>query len=271
MANELSELLPKTGVLSANSWSFPASMTQDDWKGAGFSIARVEGAMNWWLGDWWNYGCKAYGDRKEMVESDDWQGPSYNTCANVAYVASTFQSSRRRELVTFGHHAECTSLPEAEQDTVLDWCEKMLKETGRLPTRLAVRDYVKQIKAWLAQGWNQSQLERREKLQLGFTVVANLSNDPVSGRCVDAALIAWADQQGLVERIDRMTPWGNPFELPADGNRETVCDNFEQHYFPHKPSLHKKLTNLKGKVLTCWCYPKRCHGDHLAEKANDSH
>jgi hypothetical protein len=29
-----------------------------------------------------------------------------------------------------------------------------------------------------------------------------------------------------------------------------------------------KIHTLKGKVLACWCYPERCHGDYLAEWAN---
>lgn len=30
------------------------------------------------------------------------------------------------------------------------------------------------------------------------------------------------------------------------------------------------LHELKGKVLGCWCAPKQCHGDVLAELANKS-
>jgi hypothetical protein len=88
------------------------------------------------------------------------------------------------------------------------------------------------------------------------------------GKEIDAALIAWADQQGLVTMIDRTSDWGNPFEMGADGTRDEVCDNFAQHYMPHKPSLLKKLPTLRGRVLVCWCHPERCHGDHLAALAN---
>ncbi|CAK0762234.1 hypothetical protein CCP4SC76_3680004 [Gammaproteobacteria bacterium] len=165
------------------------------------------------------------------------------------------------------HHRECASLPTDEADQVLDWCEKTLADTGRLPTIRATREYVKQIKAWLAQGWTQSQLERRKLIEAGLTVVASQRNSS-DGKPVDAALIAWADQQGLMVKIDRNTDWGNPFETPSDGDRDTVCDNYADHYLPYKPSLLKKLKTLQGKVLVCWCHPLRCHGDHLAEQAN---
>ncbi|MFZ1538440.1 MAG: DUF4326 domain-containing protein [Chromatiaceae bacterium] len=110
--------------------------------------------------------------------------------------------------------------------------------------------------------WTTRQLYRRHKVESGLTVVANLP------RGIDAALIEWATQADLAVNIDRKGPWGNPFETPADGDRDTVCDNYARLYLPNKPSLLCKISNLKGKVLVCWCHPKRCHGDHLAELAN---
>ena len=122
----------------------------------------------------------------------------------------------------------------------------------------------------LEQEWTEDQIERRELVKQGITVVASQrTND--DGIEKDAALLAWADQQRLLVRIDRQTEWGNPFELPADGDRDTVCEKFAQYYMPHKDGLQKKLSRLKGKVLVCWCHPERCHGDHLAELANHDH
>lgn len=85
------------------------------------------------MGDWWAFGEHGYGDRKALVESEEWEGPAYQTCKNVALVCDAFEKSRRRDLVSFSHHSECASLPVAESDTVLDWCEAILSQTGRLP------------------------------------------------------------------------------------------------------------------------------------------
>jgi hypothetical protein len=263
----IAELLPQAGQLTRTGWALPEKMTEAEWLHAGAMLSKVEGAMNWWLGDWWAFGEHGYGDRKALVESEEWEGPSYQGCKDSAYVCATFEKSRRRDLVSFNHHRECASLPTSEADQVLDWCEKILSETNRLPTIKATRDYVKQIKMWLAQGWTQSQLERRTLVESGKAVVANQRND-ASGKPIDNALIAWADQAGMMAKIDRNTDWGNPFETPADGSRDEVCDNFEDHYLPYKPSLMKKVQSLKGKVLVCWCSPLRCHGDHLAKLAN---
>jgi len=107
--------------------------------------------------------------------------------------------------------------------------------------------------------WTEDELDRRATVEAGGTVVANLHQD------TDQALLAWARSSGRFQRIDRNTDWGNPFELGPDGDRDTVCDSFEI-YFGRKYSLQERITELEGKVLGCWCYPKRCHGDHLVSK-----
>ena len=43
-------------------------------------------ARSWWIGDWWAFGEHRYGDRKALVESDGWTGPSFGTCMNAAAV-----------------------------------------------------------------------------------------------------------------------------------------------------------------------------------------
>lgn len=257
----LAALLPQQGQLSKTAWQLPDTLSEQDWKQAGFTLSKIEGAMAWWIGDWWAFGEHQYGDRKAMVESEDWEGPSYDLCRKVAVVCAAFEMFRRRNNLAFSHHQECASLPPAEADKVLDWAEANSSSVK------ATREKVKEIKAWLAQGWTQDQLDRRAKIEQGIAVVASKRNGN-DGKCADAALIAWADQQGLMVPIDRNTEWGNPFEMPADGDRDTVCESYAQHYLPYKPSLQKKLDRLKGKVLVCWCYPEQCHGDHLAEQAN---
>lgn len=107
--------------------------------------------------------------------------------------------------------------------------------------------------------WSKSELERKAIAEAGGTVVANMHQDS------DRALLHWAKSTNRFTRIDRNTDWGNPFEMPADGDRDTVCDSYEI-FFPRKFSLHNRLDEMRGKVLGCWCYPQRCHGDYLVSK-----
>jgi len=108
------------------------------------------------------------------------------------------------------------------------------------------------------QVWSAEEYELLEKLRAGRTVVVSLRGHHDN-------LIAWAEQEGRYVRIDRRTEWGNPFEMPADGDRDTVIRNYAVHYLPHKPSLLNKLDTLRGKALACWCAPEPCHGDVLVE------
>jgi len=68
--------------------------------------------------------------------------------------------------------------------------------------------------------------------------------------------------------IGRGSKWGNPFVIGKDGNRDEVCDKYEA-YLSSRPDLVLALTELKGKVLGCYCAPLRCHGDLLAFLANE--
>ena len=61
----------------------------------------------------------------------------------------------------------------------------------------------------------------------------------------------------------------DPFEIPRDGDRDEVCEKFERLLL-ERPDWLARIPELRGKVLVCWCHPERCHGDHLAELANQA-
>lgn len=105
--------------------------------------------------------------------------------------------------------------------------------------------------------WGDEERQLLEQLRDGKTIVINMREDGHPN------LKRWAEEIGLFVRIDRRSDWGNPFEMPADGNRETVIYNYEEYYLAHKPSLLNRLEELRGKALGCWCTPEACHGHVL--------
>ena len=112
----------------------------------------------------------------------------------------------------------------------------------------------------LAESERKSELDALiAKITGGGTVVVNMRDD----------LARALESRGLLVRIDRGTPWGNPFILDGDGDRDTVIQSYADHYLPHKPSLLTKLDTLRGKALGCWCAPEPCHGDVLAGMAQE--
>ena len=68
--------------------------------------------------------------------------------------------------------------------------------------------------------------------------------------------------------IGRPSKWGNKFVIGKDGTREDVIRKYH-NWIIQQPLLIKDIIpELKGKVLGCRCAPKPCHGDILAELAN---
>lgn len=127
--------------------------------------------------------------------------------------------------------------------------------------KISLQDATKAASRKPIDDWTADERARQKKVQSGITVVANYERDK--------NLIAWAESNALAVAVDRSSRFGNPFLLPDDGDRDEVCDAFRDHYLPHKPSIAKRIPELRGKVLCCHCHPLRCHGNDLADLANN--
>jgi protein gp37 len=114
--------------------------------------------------------------------------------------------------------------------------------------------------------WTQDQLDRKTQAERGICVVATMRK--IDGRRRDEALLAWAEAEGRLVRIDRPSEFGNPYESPRDGTRAEVVEQFANKYWPHEKRLFDQTSKLAGKVLACWCYPDQCHGDVIAKTVN---
>lgn len=240
------------------------STDYDKWVKEGLSLNKDYSDYKWRLGDWWNKGYK-YGERAKLVESDEWDGPSHGTCRIAGSISSCFEMLRRRNKLTWGHHYEVASIEDKEwQDKLLDECEKEGHSTKQL------RQRVKEVKSYLAQGWTESQIKRRKIIEKGGVALANLSKGD-DGEPVDSALLYWAEAEGLDVKITRGTDWGNPFVIGEDGDRETVIAKYRK-YLEMKDGLKHRLKSgeLSGKLLVCWCCPDGCHGDVLIEKTKEA-
>lgn len=68
--------------------------------------------------------------------------------------------------------------------------------------------------------------------------------------------------------IGRDGDFGNPFRIGPAHNRTQVIAAYRK-WLLSKPDLVARVkVELRGKRLGCWCRPKQCHGDVLAEVAN---
>lgn len=69
--------------------------------------------------------------------------------------------------------------------------------------------------------------------------------------------------------IGRPGPWGNPFRIEQEEDREAVVERYAEWLLSQPELVEKAKKELKGKVLGCWCSPRMCHGDILSEIANE--
>jgi hypothetical protein len=64
------------------------------------------------------------------------------------------------------------------------------------------------------------------------------------------------------------SPFCNPFIIGKDGARNEVIEKYEEYLrqaLIEIPGLDEELLKLDGKILGCWCFPKKCHGDIIVK------
>jgi hypothetical protein len=178
-------------------------------------------------------------------------GPKPNNSATLSTLGISLTQSARWQ--------QAASVPEKDFRDYLQKANEAGEEITSAGVYKLAKQKVEEDKRHKAK-WSDREKELHDRLKAGETVVLNMKTD--------LKLQEWAEANGLFIRIDRMTEWGNPFLADEDGTRDEVCGWFEEHYLPFKFSLLKKVPELKGKALGCWCKPDRCHGDCLAHLAN---
>jgi hypothetical protein len=94
------------------------AMSLAEWKSLGTSIVVYSDTAPWWVGDWLLFGQGKF--HRRYQEGLATTGLSYQTLRNYATVARRFPVSRRRDRLSFQHHAEVCALPDEDQEFWLD-------------------------------------------------------------------------------------------------------------------------------------------------------
>jgi hypothetical protein len=123
-------MLGEVATTRRNSLTLKARLSLDDWMRVGLQITRISDSCIWWLGDWLVYGRDHYPNRyKQVVENT---GLDYQTLRNYAWVAGRIHPERRRENLSFQHHAEVVPLADSVQDEWLAKAEENRWSRNRL-------------------------------------------------------------------------------------------------------------------------------------------
>lgn len=117
---------PLTGELTVGTrlWlDLPEGLPFDEWTALGERLCAGAKVINWWVGDWWTSGQHRYGERAKTTAQGIF-GREFQTLRNIAAVCSAMETSRRRDTLSWSHHAEVAALPASEADALLDQAEQ---------------------------------------------------------------------------------------------------------------------------------------------------
>lgn len=104
-----------------------------EWRSIGELLKEIEGSVQWWIGDWLNYGKRTYGETYAEVATET--GYQVETLRNAVWVAGKFETSSRDDVLTWGHHKAVASLSPVEQRIALHQAKSEglnVRETERL-------------------------------------------------------------------------------------------------------------------------------------------
>ena len=102
--------------------TLPDDLSFEAWSHLIGMLRTMEASVQFWLGDALRFGERKYGEYyAQAVQAET--GYTASSLANIVYVAGQFDSSRRRENLSWSHHAEVAGFPPAQQDEWLDRAE----------------------------------------------------------------------------------------------------------------------------------------------------
>jgi N6-adenosine-specific RNA methylase IME4 len=207
------------------------NLTFDEWKGIGLQLQTMQGSIGFWIGDWWNFGERKYGEKATQALE---MGIAYETFRKFCWVSKTIESVRRRTDLSFSSHEEIASAPIEKQDELLD---KAIKEKlSSRELRHIVRDYkhsllpimeipkgkfdiiycdppwkyefCSDIKDEIENKYPTMELEDIKKLEI-----------PTADNCV---LLMWATAPKLEEAIEVINFWGFSYRTCAVWDKEWI-------------------------------------------------
>jgi hypothetical protein len=108
----------RAAELTRVAWRPRGDMALEEWSAVGRRFGEIGRCSQWWLGDWIHYGNQRFGER--YTRAVKLTGYDAQSLMNMVYVASRFEFSRRRENLSWSHHATLAALDRDSQERWLD-------------------------------------------------------------------------------------------------------------------------------------------------------
>lgn len=133
--------LSKKVEISQKGLIFRSNLSFKEWAEVGQRLRMMEGSVQFWIGDWLNYGEHTY--KEWSQEFDPENKISYGYLRNMKYVASRIPLSRRRDKLSWSHHQEVAELEPEDQELLFNEMEKY--KMTRSQVRRLVYTYKKKL------------------------------------------------------------------------------------------------------------------------------
>lgn len=99
-------------------WIPSSEIDYREWAAVGQRLGGIGRCSQWWIGDWVRYGSARWGERYAVAARIT--GYDAHSLRNMVWISSRFEPSRRRDNLTWSHHASVATLEPYEQDRWLD-------------------------------------------------------------------------------------------------------------------------------------------------------
>jgi hypothetical protein len=109
----------------------------EKWESFGQQLRTVQGALQWAIGDWFNYGEMVFGDTAAQAWNI-WPEYSYDMLLRFAKVARYIPFEERRPNISWSMHAEVHNLPKKDRE---EWLDKLAGGLTRADLRLALNGH----------------------------------------------------------------------------------------------------------------------------------
>ena len=125
---------PEAGYGDGPGLDLPDGLGREEWLELGRRLGARQERDRWALGDWAAHGDRRYGD---LTEAGAEIGLARKTLYHLAGVARKIELSRRRDNLSWDHHAAVAALSPTIADSLLDraaaegWSREVIREEAR--------------------------------------------------------------------------------------------------------------------------------------------
>lgn len=129
---EILASLERLGAATPTSLDLPVDMSYERYEALGVALGRAHRTVTWMIGDWINFGERAYGEKyAQAVEATNM---TPETLMNYASIARKVPRERRRPELPFSVHALVAPLEPRDQT---EWLDQAVENEW---TRVELRD-----------------------------------------------------------------------------------------------------------------------------------